>query len=71
MAQLALAMDLLAVSFGVILLVDVYGFSTQVAFLVLFPMGIGLSPAPCSAASSPAGGVRRDPHNGLVAILPP
>ncbi|MCX5098025.1 MFS transporter [Streptomyces sp. NBC_00264] len=61
--------QLLAAAFGVIFLVDVYGFSTQVASVVLFPMGIGFFTGTVLGGFLADWAVRRNPRNGLVIIL--
>ncbi|MFI2740780.1 hypothetical protein [Streptomyces sp. NPDC018711] len=61
--------QLLAAMFGVIFLVDVYGFSTQVASVVLFPMGIGFFTGTVLGGFLADWAVRRNPRHGLVVIL--
>ncbi|WP_146063569.1 hypothetical protein [Streptomyces sp. SM11] len=60
---------LLAAAFGVIFLVDVYWFSTQVASVVLFPMGIGFFTGTVLGGFLTDWTVRRNRRNGPVAIL--
>ncbi|MCX5435290.1 MFS transporter [Streptomyces sp. NBC_00063] len=60
---------LLAAAFGVIFLVDTYGFSTQVASVVLFPMGIGFFTGTVLGGFLADRTVRRHPRHGLVAVL--
>ncbi|MFJ2931824.1 MFS transporter [Streptomyces sp. NPDC087219] len=60
---------LLAAAFGVIFLVDVYGFSTQVASVILFPMGIGFFAGTLLGGFLTDWTVRHNLRNGPVAIL--
>ncbi|MER5961577.1 MFS transporter [Streptomyces sp. NPDC002057] len=60
---------LLIGTFGVVFLVDVYGFSTQVASVVLLPMGIGYFAGTLLGGFLADWAARRSPRHGLVAVL--
>ncbi|MBV1935622.1 MFS transporter [Streptomyces sp. BV286] len=60
---------LLLLIFGVVFLVDVYGFSTQVAAVVMLPMGIGYFAGTLLGGVLSDWAVRRNPRNGLVVVL--
>ncbi|WP_165914515.1 MFS transporter [Streptomyces sp. AcE210] len=60
---------LLISTFGVVYLVDVFGFSTQVASVVLLPMGIGYFLGTLLGGFAADWAARRSPRYGLVAVL--
>ncbi|RJL23260.1 MFS transporter [Bailinhaonella thermotolerans] len=60
---------LLVLAFGVVFLVDVYGFSTEVASIVLLPAGIGVFVGNLLSGPLSAWAQRHSPRNGLVAVL--
>ncbi|MFE6853198.1 MFS transporter [Streptomyces sp. NPDC057674] len=60
---------LLVGTFGVIFLVDAYGFSVQVASVVLLPMGIGYFAGTLLGGFLADWASRRSPRHGLVAVL--
>ncbi|MFZ3567341.1 MFS transporter [Streptomyces sp. BH097] len=60
---------LLVGTFGVVFLVDVYGFSTQEAAIVLLPFGIGYFLGTLLGGVMADWAVRRSPRRGLVAVL--
>lgn len=60
---------LLIGTFGVVFLVDVYGFSTAVASIVLLPFGVGYFLGNLLGGLLGDVAVRRSPRYGLVAVL--
>lgn len=60
---------LLIGTFGVVFLVDVYGFSTAVASIVLLPFGVGYFLGNLLGGVLGDFAVRRSPRYGLVAVL--
>ncbi|MFB8029203.1 MULTISPECIES: MFS transporter [unclassified Streptomyces] len=60
---------LLVGTFGVVYLVDVYGFSTQKAAIVLLPFGVGYFLGTLLGGFAADRVARRSPRRGLVAIL--
>ncbi|MBO1331337.1 MFS transporter [Streptomyces sp. VRA16 Mangrove soil] len=60
---------LLVGTFGVVFLVDVYGFSTQKAAIVLLPFGIGYFLGTLLGGVLADWATRRSPRHGLVAVL--
>ncbi|MGW6060283.1 MFS transporter [Streptomyces sp. NPDC055189] len=60
---------LLVGTFGVVFLVDVYGFSTQKASIVLLPFGIGYFLGTLLGGVTADWAHRRSPRHGLVAVL--
>ncbi|MEU4325707.1 MFS transporter [Nonomuraea dietziae] len=60
---------LLVGTFGVVFLVDVYGFSTAVASIVLLPFGIGYFLGNLLGGFLGDAAERRSPRHGLVAVL--
>ncbi|MGY0491201.1 MFS transporter [Streptomyces sp. WG-D5] len=60
---------LLVGTFGVVFLVDVYGFSTQKAAIVLLPFGIGYFLGTLLGGVVADWATRRSPRHGLVAVL--
>ncbi|MFG2562868.1 MFS transporter [Streptomyces sp. NPDC048496] len=60
---------LLIGTFGVIFLVDTYGFATETASLVLLPLGIGYFAGTVLGGILSDWAVRRSPRHGLVAVL--
>ncbi|MFI6904330.1 MFS transporter [Nonomuraea sp. NPDC050394] len=60
---------LLVGAFGVVFLVDVYGFSTAVASIVLLPFGVGYFLGNVAGGFLGDWAARRSPRHGLVAVL--
>ncbi|WP_367048551.1 MFS transporter [Streptomyces sp. Je 1-332] len=60
---------LLVGTFGVVFLVDEYGFSTQKASIVLLPFGIGYFLGTLLGGVAADWATRRSPRRGLVAVL--
>ncbi|MFI9595737.1 MFS transporter [Nonomuraea sp. NPDC052265] len=60
---------LLAATFAVVFLVDVYGFTTAVASVVLLPYGMGYFLGNLAGGFLSDWAVRRSPRHGLVAVL--
>ncbi|MFI6316765.1 MFS transporter [Nonomuraea sp. NPDC050556] len=60
---------LLIGTFGVVFLVDVYGFSTATASIVLLPFGVGYFLGNIAGGFAGDWAVRRSPRYGLVAVL--
>ncbi|MCX4831368.1 MFS transporter [Streptomyces sp. NBC_01016] len=60
---------LLVGTFGVVFLVDVYGFSTQKASIVLLPFGVGYFLGTLLGGFAADRATRRSPRHGLVAVL--
>ncbi|GIH98571.1 hypothetical protein Pta02_05800 [Planobispora takensis] len=60
---------LLVGTFGVVFLVDVYGFSTAVASIVLLPFGVGYFLGNLLGGVAGDMAVKRSPRHGLVAVL--
>lgn len=60
---------LLVGAFGVVYLVDVYGFSTQRASIVLFPFGVGYFLGTLLGGFAADRATRRSPRHGLVTVL--
>ncbi|MBD0712331.1 hypothetical protein BU197_29490 [Streptomyces sp. CBMA291] len=60
---------LLVLSFGVVYLVDVYGFTTQTASLVLLPGGVGIFTGNLLGGFLGDRATRRSPAHGLPALL--
>lgn len=60
---------LLITTFGIVFLVDVYGFSTETAAVVLLPQGLGYFAGTVAGGWAADRAVRRAPRRGLVAVL--
>ncbi|MGY0022070.1 MFS transporter [Streptomyces sp. YJ-C3] len=60
---------LLITTFGIVYLVDVYGFRTQTAAVVLLPQGIGYFAGTVLGGWAADRAVRRSPRRGLTAVL--
>lgn len=60
---------LLVGTFGVVYLVDVYGFSTQQASIVLLPFGVGYFLGTLLGGFAADWSTRHSPRHGLVAVL--
>ncbi|MER5258003.1 MFS transporter [Streptomyces sp. NPDC002855] len=60
---------LLVGTFGVVYLVDVYGFSTQKASIVLLPFGVGYFLGTLLGGFAAHWATRRSPRHGLVSVL--
>ncbi|MEV1023377.1 MFS transporter [Streptomyces sp. NPDC050264] len=60
---------LLISTFGIVYLVDVYGFRTETASVVLLPQGMGYFAGTVLGGWAADRAVRRSPRHGLVAVL--
>ncbi|MFJ8822629.1 MFS transporter [Streptomyces sp. NPDC102467] len=60
---------LLISTFGIVYLVDVYGFRTETASVVLLPQGLGYFAGTVVGGWAADRAVRRSPRHGLVALL--